>query len=130
MSAVPGADETRVRGLLRRLGVGPDAPAPDLSGFDWTPATPVPDPAAPTRTPATPDVPEVPPGNAEVSEVEWWRTCLPARHPWRETPQPDAGEQPQVPAPVRVTIEPAPAPEDPQATRRRRIRIWLAYHGA
>ncbi len=106
MTAEPGADERRIRSLLRRRGVGPDAhpPAPSITAArepDWldeilTDEQPMAEPAPP-----------------------WWSI--------RKDPAP----APPVAAPahapgVHVTITPTATPAD---HRRARIRWWVLRRG-
>ncbi|MGW6459103.1 hypothetical protein ACWF94_24805 [Streptomyces sp. NPDC055078] len=121
----PGADERRIRGLLRRLGVGPDAPPPPAptgpagrTGFDW--------------------------GSAPAAEPDWFdrlyadetttdEPTKPARRPWYSLsrPAPAAAPEAGAPAPGRselhVTI--APAPEPAISPRRARLRRWVLHRG-
>lgn len=108
--APEGADERRIRSLLRRRGVGPDA--------EPQPVVPAPrDPDWLDRLYADEQKPE-PAGEP----APWWTV----RKDPAPVPAPVAGEQ-QAPG-VHVTITPT-APADPVGARKARIRWWVIRRG-
>jgi hypothetical protein len=128
MAAAPGADERRIRQLLRRRGVGPDAVPPPAVEIHLVPARDPQEPAgegdwldhlyADEQDNAEPEEPGTP----------WWSLRRPA-------PAPAAPPEVSQPAPgIHLTINQpgTPAPDDDARARARRARIrrWFAYHGA
>ncbi|MFF2522449.1 hypothetical protein [Streptomyces liangshanensis] len=128
MSADQGADERRIRTLLRRIGVGPDAlppPPPPLVEITVQPPYDTQEADGQAREP--------------YDEVEQ-PAPAPSR-PWysfgRDTPAAVPEQQTVLgPGGVHVTINPptpvaAPADEDERAAQRRRRRLrLLAYFGS
>jgi hypothetical protein len=129
VTADQGADERRIRHLLRRGGVGPDAPP----GPPAPPARPRRE-ITPTRIiPAGAVLPERPPEPDELPP--WWAQPAAAPAPPAEPPPPPAAPL-AVPVPpppaagpppvhVVVTLVPPDYGPDPEPTRRERLWVWL-----
>ncbi|GCD46132.1 hypothetical protein [Streptomyces paromomycinus] len=136
----PGADELRMRYLLRRLGVGPDASPEDPMPEN----THQPRPVTPTRVipagqPWPPIARPLPPGPPGPGAVPPWRTAPaappppppvvpPRTQPWPDPPPPG-------PVEVRVTVDLVRPPE-PEPSRWRwdwltaRLRPWASLISA
>jgi hypothetical protein len=114
MSTTPGADERRIRSLLRRRGVGPDAAPPERTTVSVT-VPRDPDWLDQIIADRAPDSGPDPSGPANPGDsIPWWKAGTPAAPAHAPVP-----EQPG----VHVTIVPTPAaPVDP---RRARIRWWV-----
>ena len=99
MNAQPGADELRIRSILRKLGVGPDAPPPAV--------------------PPGPPPPEFEPAPAREN---WWAPADPVEDDSDEkprpfAPQPDYWPHPHMPAALTAVPDKAAAAISP-GTRR------------
>ncbi|MFE0036815.1 hypothetical protein [Streptomyces sp. NPDC059015] len=115
----PGADERRIRSLLRRRGVGPDALPPEQ-------------PEQPARVPDWLDrlyADEQPHEEQLVDEPEppqqipWYSL---RKHDQAYRPAGEPLEQPAAPG-IQVTITPTPAPT--VSPRRARMRRWVLVRG-
>jgi hypothetical protein len=114
MAAAPGADERRIRNLLLRRGVGPDAP----------PAPPAPPVTEPAREPDWFDrlyADEQPAAvEPDAGEQHRWYSVT------KEDEPPDAPSWTALPG-VHVTITPTPGAAI--SPRRARIRWWTLRRG-
>ncbi|MER7814519.1 hypothetical protein [Streptomyces sp. NPDC096153] len=128
----PGADERRIRSLLRRRGVGPDALPPERQ------ERPAP---APAREPDWFDrlyADDQRAASVEEEQVDEPKPQQPQQIPWysfRKHDHADQGdqhtageplEQPAVPG-IQITITPTPAPA--VSPRRARMRRWVLVRG-
>lgn len=121
MTTIPGPDERRVRHLLRRIGVGPDAPAEQprrtLTPTRVIPAgQPLPTPRAASEERPTRPTPPGPPSPPT-------RTTPPA--PPAGPPPGSLWHGPQAYGPIDIRVTLVPALPDPEPTRRDRLWAWL-----
>ncbi|GAA4684646.1 hypothetical protein [Streptomyces youssoufiensis] len=139
MSHEPGADERRIRSLLRDRGVGPDArsaaPGPEITPTRVIPASEWPPLAGTPLPPRPPGADEVPPWRAPAAPPSPPPPPVPpaAGRPW-PWPEPPAGGPPLH---IRVTVDLVPPEPEPEPPRRwswawltSRIRPWVTLIAA